>query len=317
MDFLEFFNSLQSAPSTGHDIKKHTLNAPRRRKWNDNPLDDFVAIDFETATGLRTSACALGMVKVIDGEVVQKYYTIINPVRDEYTDLQPNLRIHGIPLSISEKVKSFAEIFNFIRDFIGDFRIVCHNKGADIAILRQTMDFYNLEGFDDNEIVCTYQMTGKSLKDCCAEYRIDLPHHHDAMCDAEACAEIYLHLIGKPIVKADYSNAPLFDNSSKKIDSSVKVKLDDNDVENKDTIFYNAAVVITGNFERYPDRNELASRIQKLGAKINSAISKRIRYVVCGSEAGPKKMEKIAELQSQGVDIRLIHEEELIKTLGD
>lgn len=317
MDFLEFYNSLTSSQESEHNKKEHSLTAPRRREWNNNPLDDFVAIDFETATGLRTSACALGMVKVIDGVIVQKYYTIINPIRDEFTDFQPNLRIHGIPLSVSEKVKSFAEVFDFIRDFIGDFRIVCHNKGADIAILRQTMDFYKLRGIENNEIVCTYQMTGKSLKNCCDEFNIELPNHHDAMCDAEACANIYLHLIGRPIVQVDYSHAPLFDNSSKKIDHAVKTKLNDEDIENKSTLFYNSIVVITGNFERYPDRNELAGRIQKLGAKINGSISKRTQYVVCGSEAGPKKMEKIKELQNQGVDIQLIYEEELIKTLGD
>lgn len=297
------------------EIKKHQLNLPRRRSWNNNPLDDFVAIDFETATGLMTSACALGMVKVIDGEIVQKYYTIINPVRDEYTDLQPNLRIHGIPLSISEKVKSFAEVFDFIRDFIGDFRIVCHNKGADIAILRQTMDFYNLDGFEDNEIVCTYQRTGKSLKTCCSEYNIELPHHHDALCDAEACAQIYLHLIGKPIIKVNYSNTPLFDNSSKKIDRSIKIKLNEDDICNKNTLFYNSTVVITGSFNKYPDRNELAGRIQKLGAKINGSISKRTQYVVCGNAAGPKKMEQIKSLQECGYDIRVIYENELVEIL--
>ncbi len=323
MNIIDFFNSLPAdyqyssrEPIEDRNKKTHSLQAPQRRPWNNNPYDDFVAIDFETATGLRTSACALGMVKVIDGEIVQKYYTIINPIRDEYTDKQPNLRIHRIPLSVAEKVETFAEIFGFIRDFIGEFKLVCHCKGADIAIMKQTMEYYGLQGIDLDNVVDTYQLTNKNLASCCEQLDIPLPNHHDALCDAEACARIYLAHLGLSYLPKDNLEACNIGGfGDKKIKKEILEKLSEEEVENRDTVFFNAKVVITGTFEKYPDRNVLASKIQKFGAKICTNISKSTTIVVCGNDAGPKKLETISKFQSEGLPIRIIKETEIISIL--
>ena len=42
-------------------------------------MKDFVAIDFETANNERTSVCAVGIVVVRDGEIVDSYYSQIHP----------------------------------------------------------------------------------------------------------------------------------------------------------------------------------------------------------------------------------------------
>lgn len=39
----------------------------------------FVALDFETANGKRTSICSVGMVKVIDNQITESFHTLINP----------------------------------------------------------------------------------------------------------------------------------------------------------------------------------------------------------------------------------------------
>ena len=41
-------------------------------------MQDFVAIDFETANGRRSSVCAVGIVVVRGGEIVDKYYSLIS-----------------------------------------------------------------------------------------------------------------------------------------------------------------------------------------------------------------------------------------------
>ena len=38
--------------------------------------DAFVALDFETANGKRTSICSVGMVKVIDSQI-QKHFILL------------------------------------------------------------------------------------------------------------------------------------------------------------------------------------------------------------------------------------------------
>lgn len=45
-------------------------------------IDSFTAIDFETMTAERASACAIGLVKVIVGHITQRFYSLINPIPD-------------------------------------------------------------------------------------------------------------------------------------------------------------------------------------------------------------------------------------------
>lgn len=50
-------------------------------------MKDFVAIDFETANGQRSSVCSVGIVIVKDGEMVDSFYALIKPM--------PNLLLLG------------------------------------------------------------------------------------------------------------------------------------------------------------------------------------------------------------------------------
>lgn len=55
--------------------------------------DAFVALDFETANGKRTSICSVGMVKVIDSQITETFHTLVNP-QDYFS--QQNIKVHGI-----------------------------------------------------------------------------------------------------------------------------------------------------------------------------------------------------------------------------
>ena len=57
-------------------------------------MDNFAAIDFETANNERTSVCSVGVVIVKDGEIVDKFYSLIHPEPDYY--LYWNTRVHGL-----------------------------------------------------------------------------------------------------------------------------------------------------------------------------------------------------------------------------
>lgn len=43
---------------------------------------DFITIDFETANSFNKSACSIGIVAVKDLEIVDTYYSLINPIMD-------------------------------------------------------------------------------------------------------------------------------------------------------------------------------------------------------------------------------------------
>lgn len=102
---------------------------------------------------------------------------------------------------------------------------------------------------------------------------------------------------------------------SQKIKSD-NLKQDLSIVEKEDTVFYNKIVVITGVFSRYEDRNKLALTLKKLGADLNTTISKKTD-IVClgGTGVGPSKMAKVLELQNSGFEIKLIEEYELYDIL--
>lgn len=48
-------------------------------------MQDFAAIDFETANGRRSSACSVGVVIVRDGKITDKFYSLIQPLTNYYT----------------------------------------------------------------------------------------------------------------------------------------------------------------------------------------------------------------------------------------
>ena len=47
-------------------------------------MKDFVAIDFETANGQRSSVCSVGIVIVQGGEMVDSFYALIKPIPNYY-----------------------------------------------------------------------------------------------------------------------------------------------------------------------------------------------------------------------------------------
>ena len=45
-------------------------------------MSNFVAIDFETA--IKHHICAVGIVTVVNGEIIEEYYSLIKPPNNEY-----------------------------------------------------------------------------------------------------------------------------------------------------------------------------------------------------------------------------------------
>ena len=50
-------------------------------------MENFAAIDFETANEQRTSVCSVGVVIVRNGEIADSYYSLIRPEPEYYLSL--------------------------------------------------------------------------------------------------------------------------------------------------------------------------------------------------------------------------------------
>lgn len=70
---------------------------------------DFTAIDFETATGARNSACSVAVVTIRDGQVADSYYTLIQPPENRYNYF--NTQIHGLTKEDTKDAADFAGIW--------------------------------------------------------------------------------------------------------------------------------------------------------------------------------------------------------------
>lgn len=159
---------------------------------------NFAAIDFETATGYRNSACAIAIVTVETGIIVDEYYTLIQPPNNAYWN--QNIQVHGITPEQTLHSPNFEDVFHEISKRLMQQTIVAHNEAFDRGVLAKTMEFY---GLADNRInlkdkwECTmkiYRQKGLkkyNLKACCNAMNIEL-NHHNALSDALGCAKLYL-----------------------------------------------------------------------------------------------------------------------------
>lgn len=66
---------------------------------------DFIAIDFETATGKRTSICEAGICVVKNGKVVETKSWLVRPEDNAYSYW--NIQIHGIHPEDTENAPEF------------------------------------------------------------------------------------------------------------------------------------------------------------------------------------------------------------------
>ena len=161
--------------------------------------NSFVAIDFETA--IRHHTCAVGIVTVENGEIIEEYYSLVKPPKNEYN--WHNIQVHGITPKDTRHSPVFTSVYPEIKKRLQNKIVVAHNVAFDRSVLQKTMLTNNLDyselNISDNW-QCTMQMCRASskypsgkLNECCVIEGIQL-NHHEALSDARACAELFLRI---------------------------------------------------------------------------------------------------------------------------
>lgn len=180
-----------SSASAGRRARPRVL-AWGRALWAAAP--SFVAIDFETANRSRDSACAVGAVRVESGVVVERFQSLIRPPTRhfEFTHL------HGIGWRDVARAPTFREVFLELRALCeGVEFLAAHNASFDAAVLDACCDHYALPRFD-HRYECTVALARRvwgiypTKLPCVAEELGIALRHHEAISDAEACADIVL-----------------------------------------------------------------------------------------------------------------------------
>ena len=164
-------------------------------------MDDFVAIDFETANYVRSSVCSVGLVFVRNGQIVDERYSLIKPYPNYY--LASNTAIHGLTRGDTQDAPTFDEVWEQFEPLVRDLPFVAHNAPFDRSCLIAAHRAYDLH-YPDYPFYCTLQASRRKLRGLLPNHQLhtvsaycgyDLDLHHNALADAEACAHIALHLL--------------------------------------------------------------------------------------------------------------------------
>ena len=157
-------------------------------------MQDFAAIDFETANDERSSVCSVGVAIVRDGEIQDKFYSLIKPEPENYNYWCS--RVHRLCADDTANAPIFPEVWAQIEPKIAGLPLVAHNKAFDESCLKAVFRVYQMD-YPDYEFYCTCIVSRKrwpgghhNLDIIAARCGYDLKNHHHALADAEACAWI-------------------------------------------------------------------------------------------------------------------------------
>ncbi|WDF68952.1 exonuclease domain-containing protein [Sphingobacterium oryzagri] len=158
----------------------------------------FTAIDFELATAAYNSVCAVGIVKVVDDEIVEQFHSLVRPPDNKY--MWQTTRVHGIKPKDTAEAPTFLDLYPTIAAMLRGSFMVAHNEKFDREVLIKTMAHYGLD-YKDLALKSVWECTSNiyrikgfkktKLSICCKIMGIDL-HHHDPLSDAKASAQLYL-----------------------------------------------------------------------------------------------------------------------------
>ncbi len=168
-----------------------------RVRWILDPDQAYVVVDVETTGGKGENhrVTEIGAVKVRNGEIIDRFQTLLNPQRT----IPPNIvRLTGITPAMVEDAPYFTDIADDFQEFMQDAIFVAHNVEFDYGFVSR--EFARLGRSFRHAKLCTCSSMRKlypghrsySLAALCQQFDISLKQHHRALCDAEAAAELLL-----------------------------------------------------------------------------------------------------------------------------
>lgn len=166
-------------------------------------MDNFVAVDVETANAEPSSICAIGAVKVVGGCITDRFYELVKP-EPEYYFRHFTENIHGIGRKDTENARLFCDVWRDIDRMAEGLPLVAHNKAFDERCIRAAHRVYGMD-YPDYQFFCTLAtsrrlfprtlLTSYSLPYVCEFLGIPFHNHHNALADAEAAAKIAMTIL--------------------------------------------------------------------------------------------------------------------------
>lgn len=182
-------------------------------------IRDFIAIDFETANQHSSSVCSVGVVMVRNGQIVDTFYSLIQPEPNFYSYFCQ--RVHGLGHNDTDDAQVFPLVWERLEERINDtffsdqlqfdnregliaqIPFVAHNARFDEGCLKSVFKVYQMDypGFRFYDtLTAARRQFGNSLPNhqlhtVAAACGYEHTRHHHALADAEACAVIAQYLL--------------------------------------------------------------------------------------------------------------------------
>ena len=163
--------------------------------WGIDPMQPYVVVDIETTGGraAQHKITEIGMVKVVNGEIIEEYETLLNPQRRIPRNITA---LTGIDDAMVVDAPIFAEVADEVAQFTKGCVFVAHNVNFDYGFIKQ--EFTRIERRFSRAKLCTVREMRKakpglksySLANLTSAFNIDMTRHHRAMSDAIAANEL-------------------------------------------------------------------------------------------------------------------------------
>ena len=318
---------------------------------------DFVAIDFETATSDPNSACAVGLAFVVGLEVVATTHRLIQPPGNQYA--QGNIHVHGIYPEDTEHAPDFLTVWQELHPMLAGRALIAHNARFDMSVIKASLAAYGdpyVQQYADFKYIDSIAMARdlvpgrKNLAACAQCLGVELSHHHNAECDAVACAQIAITCIkanhclnlgefcfSQPHIRIQELSdlvlpvrTPTSVPRGRNPRSGPKYHPNVHPQEIRPQVtffdpnhpFYQKSLVFTG--ELSIDRREAMQRAVNVGAIIKTAVSRKTDFLVVGRQyngpGGPatvsNEADKARAILAEGTcRLRLLSEREVLHLL--
>jgi len=273
--------------------------------------NSFVALDVETANADYSSICQIGIAKIENAKVTDKWSTLVNP--KAYFD-PFNVSIHGICEEDVRDAPTFKKIYQELFERIFHQITVHHMPFDKIAISRtcieNNLNIINTRWLDSAKIVRRtweqFAYRGYGLENIADFLQINF-EHHDALEDAITAAKVVLHACEK--------NQITIEDWFKRISQPTKIYLEGN----PDGSLYGETIVFTGTLSL--PRKEAAKIAASMGCHVDNSVTKRTTILVVGTQdvfklAGYEKSSKhrkTEDLIHKGIPIKILSEKDFIE----
>ena len=314
---------------------------------SDRPVADpggsFAAIDFETATSERSSACAVGAVVFEEGSPTKKLRLLIRPPGNRYDPF--NTHIHGIRSADTRHSPSFPEVWEQVAGILKGRMVVAHNTAFDMSVLRRSGECYRYEP-DPFPFACTYRIARSAMPEASSwtldaladEFGIGLAHH-DPLSDAHAAGQLWLalpkrfgithpELLERHGYRLGYCHLSDYKPFSNATPSASSGSFGAKDFTPRaqpdpDGLLFAKKIVFTGTLECMPRREAFQAAVDA-GAAPTGSVSKCTDYLVAGAtdlrkvgESGLSTKHRTAlALAATGNRIRIIDEDQFVCLLA-